>query len=242
MKQVTLVYAFYDNEEMLLRHLAEWHEYSSFVKTLIKIIIVDDASPNVVASEVVNFFGYTGVDIAVYRVQKDIPWNQDGARNLAMQEAQTEWVYMTDMDHLVPSDQVGRMLGFVEYCAVTGHYYMPDQRLTSGESVHRPHPNSFLMRVDDFWAMGGYDEDFAGWYGSDGNFRKCARGAGLVELPIDAFYTTVFRSEDIFDANTKLSRKEGSFYAPLNQKLNAKRKGPPYKAVNPVRFEWKREL
>ena len=242
MKQVTLVYAFYDNKNMLMQHLKTWLDYSPILKMGIKVVIVDDASPGCNAAEVIADFGYTGMDIEVYRVLKDIPWNQDGARNLAMQEVKTDWVLMTDMDHLLPKRQAELMLEFVEDKAAPGWYYMPDQWLVQGVSLHKPHPNTFLMRVDDFWVMGGYDEDFAGWYGSDGNFRKCARGAGLVEIPTLAFYTVVYRTTDIEDANTKLSRKEGTFYAPLNPKLKAKRTGPPYKAVNPVRFQWKREL
>lgn len=241
MKPVTLVYPFYDNRFMLLRHLQEWLEYSPALKVAVKINIVDDASPNCRASEIVNEFGYTGLDIRVWRVQEDIPWNQDGARNLAMLHAATEWTYMTDMDHLLPKKQAEFMMLFIEELARPGEYYMPTQALTNGVKL-LPHPNSYLMRRDDFWAMGGYDEDFAGWYGSDGNFRKCCRGAGMLEFPVTHWHTVVHRSTDIADANTKLSRKDGPMYAPLNAALNAKRKGPAYKASRPIRFQWVREL
>ncbi|HMF59116.1 MAG TPA: glycosyltransferase [Vicinamibacterales bacterium] len=242
MRPITLVYAFYDNKNMLLRHLREWLSYAPEAKVAIKIIVVDDASPSCNAADIVREFGYTGMDIQVYRVKKDTPWNQDGARNLAMTQCATEWAFMTDMDHLLPRSQAKLILEFVEDSAEAGWYYMPNQYLVHGGSLNRPHPNTYLMRRDDFWRMGGYDEDFAGWYGSDGNFRKCAKGAGLMEIPIMHFHTVVFRAGDIQDANTKLSRKEGPMYAPLNHKLERKRRGPPYRAVNPVRFEWKREL
>jgi hypothetical protein len=240
--KVTLVYAYYENPDMLRRHLEEWRQYSIEAKTSISVIVVDDGSPTHSAVKVTTEFGYTGVDLRVYRVKEDIPWNQDGARNIGMFEAQTEWCLMMDMDHLLTKSQVDEMLKFVDEKAEPRVYYMPNQHTKDGVDLQRPHPNGYLFRRSDFWAMGGYDEDFAGWYGSDGNFRKCAKGLGLIEAPITDFYTVVYRSTDILDANTKLSRKDGPMYAPLNPLLNAKRKGPAYYAKNPLRCAYQRLL
>lgn len=91
--------------------------------------------------------------------------------------------------------------------------------------------------------MGGYDEDFVGFYGSDGNFRKCAKGAGLSEVIIREFALVMYGSTDIDDARTTtLTRKEGEYWAARNPMLNAKRMGPAYKAVNPLRVAYRRVL
>lgn len=237
--KLTFVYAYYDNGDMLRRHLMEWAAYKPEHKSQIQIIIVDDASPNKPAMPIVQG-NYSGIDTRVYRVIPDIPWNQDGARNLGMARASTDWAFMTDMDHLVSRGQIGRMLAFEP---LRGNYYLPNQYTTDGMNLRKPHPNTYLMHVEDFWSMGGYDEDFAGVYGSDGNFRKCCRGAGLLEIVTMSFHTVVYRGEDIEDARTTAyGRKESQFYRPHHPRLEAKAKGPPYKATDPIRFRYRREI
>lgn len=236
---VTLVIPYYDNAEMLARQIAEWCSYDSKHQDRVRFIVIDDGSERHPALDVLrrSFPGQLPIDLQLFRIDVNIPWNQDGARNLGMLKCKTVWALMTDMDHVLPSTQVRALL---EFDARPGSYYMPDQFVTLGYSLNRPHPNTFLMSRSDFWTVGGYDEDFAGFYGSDGNFRKCARNY-LSEIGTKDFHLVVFRSEDIFDANTKdWGRKDSPFHAVHNEKLRLKRQGPPYRAANPIRFPYTR--
>ena len=243
MKRVTLVYAYYDNPKMLSRQIDEWSLYPELALENIRFVIVDDASPVSPALDVIRARGlYNGIDIDVYRIGIDKPWGQDGARNIGMKEATTDWCLLTDMDHMLPHARAMSLLGFVNSGAKRGEYYMPMRIRTSGALYH-PHPNTFLFSREDFWEMGGYDEDFVGWYGSDGNFRKCARGSGLREVLTEEFRVVLYGSDDIDDAHTRtLSRKEGPLWAVHNPVLNAKRMGPAYRAINPVRAAYRRVL
>lgn len=238
MKWLTLVYAYYENPNMLARQLREWESYEDAHKQQLEIIVVDDCSQRVPALSVVKHYN-VALPLTLYRIGVDIPWNQDGARNLAMRHCQTEWALMTDMDHMLPAHQVAAVLAFEPQA---GNYYMPGQHLTCGSDLGRPHPNSYLMRREDFWQAGGYDEDFAGYYGSDGNFRRCMIAAGLHEHYTSDFYLIVFRTEDIFDANTKgLGRKHSPLWAKNNKRLAAKMRGAPYKATNHIRFPYSQQ-
>jgi len=238
---LTLVMAYYDNAQMLHRHCREWAQYPKVLRDRLHIIIVDDASPQFPAAVVLEEHKADLPKLLqLYRVKPNIPWNQDGARNLAMMKCKTVWAFMTDMDHLLPADQVRKVF---EFPAMMGQYYMPDQHLTNGQSLNRPHPNSYLMSRPDFWTMGGYDEDFAGYYGTDGNFRRCAKGAGLVELSIKDFHTVVYRQTDIWDANTKdWGRKLTEYHVSYNPVLRKKLRLAPYRAERPVRFEYSQVL
>lgn len=238
---VTFVMPYYDNPVMLARHLKCWDHYPPKALERTRFIIVDDGSPNSQAADVVHKNATPAVlrRMAVFRIKPDIPWNQDGARNLGMAHVQTEWAFMTDMDRMVHASQIGRMLTLDgQPCRM----YMPEQHQTDG-TVLAPHPNTFLLRVSDFNAMGGYDEDFAGWYGSDGYFRRCAAAAGLREQRTDAFYTIKFRQADCEDASTRtLGRKGSELHIPNNFALFRKARGVPQKATRPLRFEWDRVI
>lgn len=238
MMELTIIMAYYENPGMLQLQMSEWAKYSLMQKTWVKFIIVDDGSQESPAINAALMAGYADLDIQIYRVLEDRPWGQDGARNIGMARAQTDWVLLTDMDHMLEASQVDKVLAFVPN---RKEYYMP-RRMWDGGSKHA-HPNSYLIHRHDFWRMGGYDEDFVGWYGSDGNFRKCAKGSGLIEVPTDAFYLYEFNEHQVIDANTrKYQRKDGQHYAPLNPALEAKRRGPAYRASNPFRLAYERVL
>lgn len=232
----TIVMPYYENPKMLRLQLHEWRMYQETEKQQLKAIIVDDGSPRNPAAPVIEEHGHCGFEIRLFRIVPNIPWNQDGARNLAMKHADTEWVLMTDMDHMLARHQVKGFLRCVER-AQKGTYYMPTRRDFDNVVMH-PHPNSYVFNVQDFWAMGGYDEDFAGCYGSDGNFRRCMR-AGLKERDTRDFDLTRWPSNAISDANTQdWGRKDSPYHRSQHPKVEAKTKIPPYKATNHLRFEW----
>lgn len=237
---ITLLYAYYENPSMLKEHLNIWAHYSYDAKVQTRFIIVDDGSPRNPAAPIVKAFRDKHDDLAirVARIVPNIPWNQDGARNLGMRLAHTDWVYMTDMDHVVPKAEVEKMLHFARHEAREGEYYMPISQIKLDGTVLGEHPNSYLFSVRDFWMVGGYDETFSGWYASDGNFRKNMRG-WLKEIKTSAWHTVVYRKEDIFDACTHdFGRKDSQYYRANNARLEELRRAPPYKPKNPLRFEW----
>ena len=232
----TIVMPYYENPKMLRLQLHEWRHYRDDLKQYLKAIIVDDGSPRNPAQPVVEEHGNVGFDIKLFRIVPNIPWNQDGARNLAMKHVDDQWALMTDMDHMLKRDQVSRFLDLVSR-AEKGTYYMPQRVDWNGSAMH-PHPNSYVFNVQDFWFMGGYDEDFAGCYGSDGNFRRCMR-AGLKERTTNLFDLTRWPDNAISDANTKdWGRKDSPYHRSQFPKVEAKCKLPPYKATDHCRFEW----
>lgn len=240
MKEITLLYAYYENPQMLTAQLREWLMWEPVHNLRTKFIIVDDGSQKYPAMPIIlSAMSIQQLDLQVFRVLEDRPWGQDAARNIGMAYTKTDWVLMTDMDHMVTFGEIGELIRFEPNRKT---YYMP-RRVTTGGMSRHPHPNSFIMHKHDFWRMGGYDEDFVGYYGSDGNFRKCAKGSGLIEWEMEGFRLVEYTRDEIEDANTvKYSRKEGPLYAAANPALNAKRMGPAYRASNPLRTPYERLL
>lgn len=247
-RSCSIVMPYYDNPGMLDRHIDEWMKWPGEAPIGLKVVIVDDGTPNGSAADVLRArlseIEKKGIALECYRVLHDIPWNQDGARNLGMRECGTEFALMADMDQLLPARMAERLIQLTRSGTIRERtYLMPRQWVYETRQEIPPHPNTFLFRVSDFWSMGGYDEDFAGSYGSDGNFRKCAKGSGLTEIWTRDFGMIVFRRTDIPDASTRtLGRKESDFHSAKNPVLNAKRRGPPYKAERPIRFNWRKEI
>jgi hypothetical protein len=103
---------------------------------------------------------------------EDKKWNQAGAKNLAMKFVPTEWTLITDADHFVSDDILLKMLNFNPSSKTI--YFLG--RVRDGQPCH-PHPNSFLLRRDDFFYVDGYDEDFCENYGFEDIFfvEKAAR-------------------------------------------------------------------
>ncbi len=164
--------AYYENPTMLrkqyenLRTLKKYRDY-------ISVIIVDDGSPDHPAfAEDLD-----GMSLQIFRMQQDIRWNQDACRNIGAREATTEWLLLTDMDHMVPSKTWGKLIQteWDEQAILTF------TRVTAPEmQVYKFHPNTWFMTKAMFDKTGGYDERFAGYYGTDGDFRNRVKDAGLV--------------------------------------------------------------
>lgn len=240
---ITFVYTYYDNPVMLQTQLAAWLRYDQAALAQIKFIVVDDGSQRQAALPVVQgvLQGQWGkLDLRLFRVNVNIPWNMDGARNLAMQHVKTEWAMLCDIDHLLPPSETPWLL---QLPFTRGVAYRPNQVLANGASLGRPHPNTYIMRKHDFWHVGGYDEDFAGWYGSDANFQRLLIQWGIDLQYVSSLNLTVYRTEDIDDANTKdWGRNRTQWSVSNNPALIAKARGPRYKPVNPVRFPWEQQL
>lgn len=243
MRALTFIYTYYDNPNMLRRQINEWRQYPDEYKQAIHFMIIDDGSEKVPALPIIQALGQEeglGINLSLYRVLENIPWNMDGARNLGMKNAQTEWAFLCDIDHLVPVKSLTGMFGMPFKPMQT---YMPIQELTDGTSLERVHPNTWLIRVEDYWSMGGYDEDMVGHYGTDGNFSRLMRAHGIKQVTSDAWRTVVYRTEDIEDANTKdWGRKQTKWALKYNKPLWKKVQGPPYIPVDPIRFKWERQV
>jgi len=240
MSSATIVMAYYENPKMLRLQLHEWRMYRETDKMALSAIIVDDGSPRNPAEPIIRQHGECGFPISLFRIKENKPWNQDGARNLGMKHC-TGWALMTDMDHMLARHEVGGLRHVISHEAVAGSYYMPQRKEFDSSPLHR-HANSYVMLAEDFWKMGGYDEDFSGCYGSDGNFRKCMK-AGLRELATDRFYLTRWPPSAISDACTHdWGRKDSPYHRSNFVVLEAKSRGPAYRAKDHFRFNWEQVL
>lgn len=180
MTPFTLIMAYYDNPGMLGEHFRFWRHLPREILKSLHVVVVDDGSPRwpAVLACPINY-----VEIAsfqLWRMKVDVPWNQDACRNLGVDKAPTEWVVMTDIDHIVAAETWQRlMLGEIDEDCVYRFGRVTAPMLTP----YKHHPNSWAMTRRMFWRAGGYDEALAGNYGTDGDYgRRVAACAPIKQL------------------------------------------------------------
>jgi hypothetical protein len=172
-------------------------------------ILVDDGSPSECAVDVARPDGLPR--LRIFRVLEDRPWHQHAARNLGAHVATADWLLLTDMDHVFTA---ASMLEVIKLKGSDRAYIFPrldwpELKPTLGRRGERkPHPNTYAMKREFFWRVGGYDEEFCGIYGTDGLFRDRLRRTGAIYLAEDCPVWR-FSREVLEDASTRtLPRKE----------------------------------
>lgn len=200
----TLVMAYYENAEMLHEQMGQWLNLPTEILSNLNVVIVDDGSTKNPAERVCKEsmrlrYGLKDLlsSFQLWRIKVDIPWNQDAARNIGVRHANSDWLLITDMDHLVPVATWKRLMGKVRDADKAYRFArvsMPEME------PYKQHPNSWAMTRQTYWKAGGYDEALAGNYGTDGDFmvrlRRVAEVLDLKEILVR------YPREVIADAST----------------------------------------
>lgn len=201
MTPTTLVMPYYDNPNMLSEQYAKLRALPPNYRDLISVVVVDDGSPRAPAFPE----DLAGIGLQVFRIDVDVRWNQDAARNIGVHHAETNWILMTDIDHVVSQDAWKCVLlrKWNELVAYQFH------RVSAPEmTAYKHHPNSWLMARSLFNTVGGYDERFAGYYGTDGDFKN--RLMALAEIKFIKVPLIRYPRSHIADASTTTyARKQG---------------------------------
>lgn len=180
-RDITLVMPYYENPDFFAEQLVHWSQFPIGLRRHMQIVIVDDGSPRSPAS--LTFENVSKPDsLRLFRIDVDVRWNWLAARNIGVNHSNTEWVMMTDMDHMLPEDT---LFALVYGVFDAGKIYRFSRREHGGEKIH-PHPNSWFMTKKMFWKVGGYDEALSGYYGTDGEYRRrCASKADVVVMDVE---------------------------------------------------------
>lgn len=193
-RNITEVRAYYRNPDMLRRHLARWEELSDALRSRLRIILVDDGSPQDRAEDVLRKWGTLPLPISLFELEVDVRWNWLAARNIGASRAPAGWLFITDMDHVAPDVTYERLInGKLDESRI----YRFSREEHTGVSIH-PHPNSWAMTRDMYWAVGGHDEALSGYYGTDGDYRRRCAATAIVTFLLEP----LIRYERVGDSST----------------------------------------
>ena len=146
----TMVTPYYEDAPQLIRHLSQ-----GCLEQLDEIIIVDDCSPSEPAMDIVSDFKH--LPISVYWVTEDLGFNGHGCRNLGVSQAETEWVFLSDVDQVISPTAMNQML--------TKMRSAPMNTFVGATAGGLPAYNTYAIRREDYMMSGGYDEEFVNIHG-----------------------------------------------------------------------------
>ena len=105
--------------------------------------------------------------IKLFRVKEDIGFNSHGARNLLMKNTETQWNILSDIDRRYPIDTIKKIYFRAERNALKKGNFYKFQHIKQKKVKKEISLNDFIIRKDDFWLSGGYDEEFVNIHWGD---------------------------------------------------------------------------
>ena len=241
------VYPYFDNPEMLKLQVENWNRYDDDLRDLIRIIVVDDHSPE----SPVPILKKCKTVVHCYRLLERFPWNMHECRNIGAKHASTpdenHWLFMSDVDYVLTPEMAFSMLWRV--LDPLRHYSM--WRVSARDMNEQEIAiNTFLVKYNAFWQVNGYDLDLApiggGGYGSDPQFllqlHAIVPRMHMADVTLIGYGRTTADGEPFIpDADTRgLDRKE--WWTRYEEALERKKKSGDLRSVRPIRTSYERVL
>ena len=218
--RLSIISHFYNKHEWVDKQISHWQQISQSHKNLFEFILVDDFS------DAEYMLPNTDLNIRLFRVVDDIPWNQSGSRNLGMFHAAGTVALFIDIDQHLKIDFLERLAMAADNIQrETIHFFKIDPpilNIQNGEYLNH-HPNSFFVNLKDYKTKVHYDEDFAGYYGYEDVFLfrawekaggrmtfvnedvSSALPFGTLDLDRDIKRNEELIKKKVFDENCKVS-------------------------------------
>ena len=232
---------------MLAEQISVWEQ----CPPELRIILVDDGSPEP-AEDVIRGASESLLSrLELYRIDVDIPWNREGARNLSAKQAETDWLLMADLDHVLPPDSARRLLEFSP--DPESWYRFRRFRVGKADDTRKKdaipddvefgeikmHVDSFLMTREMYWdeRYPGYDEDYAGTLGGGNPFLKAHERIAPVEMLPDDICLHVYTRSMVPDSSDYSLSRDRTRYSQIRRHKEHMGDTVPR---DPILFPWHR--
>jgi len=221
MSEISILVPYYKNPKALKFQLQKWNEFGGRIIRRLKFIIVDDGSPEPLT---IKEEDKGSLDLTLYRIRENIPWNISGAKNLLVDRCETDWFLIHDIDHYMKKEHIHRLLGVDKSKEQIYHL----SRMTkTGHRSKESIITIFMPRIL-FYKLGGYDEDFAGIRGGiDQEFHVRAKARNI---PI------IWRKDVVIHSCQHISDSSTTDWPRIKGILEA----PKHTGKSILRFDWEK--
>lgn len=230
MRKITVNLSFYNQNEILIKQVKSWQSLSEEILGNFSFCIIDDCSKEI-ATNVLKGIDMSSLDLSIYRVKEDLFCNIAGVRNLSASECKTEWMLILDMDTFINRKFAESIIDLID--VPSGNCFKFNRKVT-GNIFHikngKQHPAVCLIRKDDYWKVGGCEEDLVGNYGqTDPIFWYRAKGILNIQ-----YMKNIFLEYDPKGESDILRDREH------NLKLFEEKKLSQNWSSNYIRFNWEK--
>ena len=209
-KLITVNLSYYNqSKEILLKHIEYWKSYPKEIRDQMTFFIIDDCS-KVHIKDLLSKNELGDLDVVIYHVKKDLVCNIAGIRNLGAKECKTPWYVIIDMDTLIPTKMAAQLIQLAKDNMDNNNTFKFNRKVISNPNHKKnniPHPAVCLIRIKDYWNIGGNEEDLIGSYGkTDGSFYHRAKGKVNLFIKEDIYLDYFEEGES--EINRDFSRNE----------------------------------
>lgn len=162
--KLTIFFPYYNQPTALINQLEIMSNYNEEIRKKISIFIVDDGSTKEECKLAILQKYLDKLEITLYRIDIDIPWNMPETNNLAFRYIETDYVIRLDIDHYLDSEEIAKILDLNPKQNICYKFRRKDPK---GNPNPRNSVNSYLINKKDYWLNKGYNEFFSGHYGND---------------------------------------------------------------------------
>lgn len=232
--KITFCLSYYNQGlDILNKHIELWKKYDEEIKKRITFMIIDDCSKETLEDKI-KFLNIDDLNISIYRVEKDLYCNIAGVRNLSATECNTEWMLILDMDTLVNNIMAEKLIEIIDKKEKNKAYKF--NRIVPNNNKDKKHfkihPAVCLIKKEDYWKIGGCEEDLVGHYGgTDPSFFYRAQGKLNIEICKNIFLHHLYEGEADINRDTT-----------HNIKLIEEKKKTGKWSTDYIRFPWKKVL
>ena len=230
MKKITINLSFYNQDKILRKHVKSWVSWDKEIRSYYSFCIVDDFSKNN-ALDVLEGIDISKIDLSIYRVKNELYCNIAGVRNLSAKQCKTSWMLILDMDTMV-SETLSKNL--LNLCNSLPNNCFKFNRRVPKNPFHikngKEHPAVCLLRREDYWKVGGCEEDLVGHYGqTDPIFWYRAKGKLKINFKENMYL------DYLPEGSAKIKRDRSK-----NLKLFQQKKISNNWSKDFIRFEWEK--
>jgi len=188
---LSIIVPVYNSHRVVSRHIKHFKQMN--LPNDIEIIFMDDGSNPPLKDYIGNI---KCRNFYIYPTGDKRPWSQPCAKNLGVKISQGEYIFITDVDHILPKETIMEGYGFrgdkMEFSRSFGvlskngeiytdrdsllKYGLTPRRYRHKENKTYRHTNTFVMRKKVFKEIGGYKERLCNrgvqWHRDDSHLHQ----------------------------------------------------------------------